>query len=154
MRVHVAQKQKERLIIGFVNFREPVELGERDVVEIFGFVRASVGPARAPAVEVQVFLVASAADVALEPDARSIIAAFAENFREGFDSGRKVALMPERDCIRAENIKARHHRTITGRRRDGRREAIVKNYAVRQIFGDIRGGVAFIAVERHVIAPQ
>ena len=72
--VHVAQEQEE----GFLRAREPFQLGDGDLVEVFGLGAAAFGKGT-PTRIVQIAAEAARTGVAREPNARGVVAAAAED---------------------------------------------------------------------------
>jgi len=144
--VHMAQKEEPGFLLGSKAF----ELGNRDGIEVFGLMRASVLPG-APALELQIFLEAAGGGVGGEADAGSVVAVLAQNLGEGGDIVGQAALMPQCDNGGAEAVAAGQHGGIAGRRRDMRRQALGERNAALEVFVDVRRSQALVAVERHMI---
>ena len=74
------QEEKE----GFLRFREAFQLGDGNLVEVFGL-RAATLCKGAPTGVVEVFVEAARAGVAGETDAGSVVAVFAQDLGQGAD---------------------------------------------------------------------
>ena len=147
--IHVAQEQHE----GLVFLGQPLQFGNRHVVQILRLVGAAVVVVRAPAGEGEVGVVAPAAGVALEAHAGGVVAVVPQDLRQhrhAVDDG----LLGERHHIRAEAVPAGHHVGIAGGGGDVGGEAVVEGDAALGVLADMGRGQPPVAVVAHVVAAQ
>ncbi len=152
VRVHVAQKQEERLVAG----DELVEQWQHLLVEPPRLVAGPLLP-RHPRTKVQVLVepaIARLLLLALEADAYRGVAPLLEHFRQRAQVGRQRLAGLQRHHPRRHHVHAGEHRAIRRRGRDVRRVAALEEHAPFGQPVQVRRGQAVVAITAQVVRAQ
>ena len=149
VRVHVAQEQEEGLVLS----GQPVQLRQRDVVEVLRLGAAALVPAP-PAGVVQIGVEAARGRVAGEADAGSVVARRAQGLGQRGDFGAQRPLVAQGDHLRGKDVHAGQHGAVGAGRRDVRAVSVFEQRPARREAVQVRHRQARVAVTAQVVGAQ
>jgi len=145
----MAQEKEEGLIL----CGEAIELGQDDLVHILRLVGTSVFMIGAPALEVEIFVIADTGGIALKADTGGGIALTAEDLRKHGGINRDLLLIESNNAV-TEAVHTGQHGGIAGGGGNMRGDEVVEGNAAPGIIGDMRGSHMLVAIVAHMIAAE
>ena len=153
MGIHVTHEQEPGLAFGL----QALHFGDHHVVAVLGLVGAAVVMVGAPAGELQIGVVATAAGIALELDAGGVVAVLLQDFGEHLDAGSHFVIVggvTQGHNVGAEAVLTGEHAAVAGGGGDGSREHLGEGSTVFDVSAHVGGGEALVAILAHAGAAQ